>query len=72
MFFTAASLLSALALGASAKVYDIQVGGANGTLEFSPEAIFADVGDQVVFHFHPKVSSVTHTTATCARLLTLP
>jgi plastocyanin len=56
MFFSAASLLSLLVIGASAKIHDVQVGGPNGTLVFSPEAIFADVGDQVVFHFNPKVS----------------
>ncbi|KAF8622239.1 hypothetical protein AX15_007178 [Amanita polypyramis BW_CC] len=44
---------------ASAAVYDIQVGGSNGELMFSPEAIFAKPGDQVVFHFNPKNHTVT-------------
>ncbi|KAG7450379.1 uncharacterized protein BT62DRAFT_978558 [Guyanagaster necrorhizus] len=46
-------------LSVSATVYDVQVGGANGTLAYSPEAIFAQPGDQVVFHFNPKNHTVT-------------
>lgn len=48
-----------LASTISAKVIDIQVGGADGSFIFSPEAIYADVGDQVVYHFNPKNHSVT-------------
>jgi plastocyanin len=57
MFFTAASIVSTFALGAMAAVHDVDVG--KDGLAFSPEAIFADVGDQVVFHFHPKNHTVT-------------
>jgi plastocyanin len=46
-----------LASTVSAKVIDIQVGGPN--LTYSPEAIFADPGDQVVYHFNPKNHTVT-------------
>jgi len=42
-----------------ATVHDVQVGGANGQLEYSPEAISAAVGDQVVFHFNPKNHTVS-------------
>jgi len=42
----------------SATVYDIQV-GKDGQLAYSPEAISAQVGDQVVFHFNPKNHTVT-------------
>jgi len=61
MFFTFISLGLALLLpfAASQTVHDIQVGGANGTLVFQPEAIAANPGDQVVFHFHPKNHTVT-------------
>ncbi|KAJ7235878.1 Cupredoxin [Mycena haematopus] len=38
--------------------YDVQVGGPNGTLVFTPPAISAAVGDQVIFHFNPKNHSV--------------
>ncbi|KAJ6519957.1 Cupredoxin [Mycena sanguinolenta] len=37
---------------------DVQVGGPNGTLVFSPPAVSANAGDQVVFHFNPKNHSV--------------
>lgn len=57
MFFTAASIVSTFALGAMAAVHDVDVG--KDGLAFTPEAIFADVGDQVVFHFHPKNHTVT-------------
>jgi plastocyanin len=58
------SFARALSLGlvalpfATAAVYDVQV-GANGQLAFSPEAIPAQPGDQVVFHFNPKNHTVT-------------
>jgi plastocyanin len=42
---------------AAAAVIDVDVG--KGGLAFSPEAIFAAAGDQVVFHFHPKNHTVT-------------
>ncbi|KAJ7103395.1 hypothetical protein B0H15DRAFT_942852 [Mycena belliarum] len=42
-----------------AKIHDVQVGGANGLLEYSPEALSAAVGDQVVFHFNPKNHTVS-------------
>lgn len=42
-----------------AAVHDIQVGGAGGALVYDPEAIAAQPGDQVVFHFHPKNHTVT-------------
>jgi plastocyanin len=42
----------------SAAVHDIQV-GAGGKLVFEPEAIAANPGDQVVFHFNPKNHTVT-------------
>jgi plastocyanin len=48
-----------LASTVSAKVIDIQVGGAGGVLTFSPEAVAADPGDQVVYHFNPKNHTVT-------------
>ncbi|KAL0951022.1 hypothetical protein HGRIS_007763 [Hohenbuehelia grisea] len=59
--FAKASLSLGLVLlpFAAAAVYDIQVGGEGGKLEFVPEAIAAQPGDQVVFHFHPKNHTVT-------------
>ncbi|TEB39250.1 hypothetical protein FA13DRAFT_1619952 [Coprinellus micaceus] len=39
-------------------VHDIRV-GQEGKLLFEPEAIFAQPGDQVVFHFYPKNHTVT-------------
>jgi len=42
----------------SATVIDIQV-GAGGMLAYSPEAIAAQPGDQVVFHFHAKNHTVS-------------
>jgi len=48
-----------LASTASAKVIDIQVSDDNGSLMFSPEAVSADAGDQVVYHFNPKNHTVT-------------
>ncbi|KAF8912790.1 hypothetical protein CPB84DRAFT_1759518 [Gymnopilus junonius] len=42
----------------SATVIDVQV-GASGQLAYSPEAISAKPGDQVVFHFHAKNHTVT-------------
>lgn len=60
MFVTSAlSLGLALLPSAFAAVHDIQVGGEGGALVYVPEAIFAEVGDQVVFHFNPKNHTVT-------------
>jgi plastocyanin len=55
MFVT--SLALALFPFVSAAVHDIQVG--KGGLVFSPEAIFAQPGDQVVFHFTAKNHTAT-------------
>jgi len=55
MFFPFIGLV--LASTVSAKVIDIQVGGAN--LTFTPEAVFADPGDMVIYHFGPKNHTVT-------------
>lgn len=57
MFFSFISLI--LASTISAKVIDIQVSDDNAALMFKPEAVFADPGDQVVYHFNPKNHSVT-------------
>jgi len=57
-------LASTLSLGlallpfVSAAVHDIQV-APGGKLQFYPEAIAAQPGDQVVFHFNPKNHTVT-------------
>lgn len=59
MFASAFSLGLALLPFVSAAVHDVQVGGDGGKLEYSPEAIAAQPGDQVVFHFHPKNHTVT-------------
>lgn len=57
--FTSISLGLALLPFVVGKVWDVQVGGATPTdLVFSPEALSAAVGDQVVFHFNPKNHSV--------------
>jgi plastocyanin len=48
-----------LASTVSATVIDIQVGGDGGALIFTPEAIAAYPGDQVVYHFNPKNHTVT-------------
>ncbi|KJA29262.1 hypothetical protein HYPSUDRAFT_32662 [Hypholoma sublateritium FD-334 SS-4] len=57
MFFSTLSLGLALMPFVSAAIIDIQV-GASG-LTYSPDAIGANVGDQVVFHFHAKNHTVT-------------
>jgi len=56
--FASLSLGLALLPFALGVVHDVQVGQA-GQLAFSPEAIFANAGDQVVFHFNPKNHTVT-------------
>ncbi|KAF8167971.1 hypothetical protein B0H34DRAFT_683819 [Crassisporium funariophilum] len=58
MFASALSLGLVLLPFVSAAVHDIQVGAA-GKLLYDPEAIAAQPGDQVVFHFHPKNHTVT-------------
>jgi plastocyanin len=55
--FSKAVVSLSLALFAAGAVHDIDVG--KDGLAFSPEAIFAQAGDQVVFHFHPKNHTVT-------------
>jgi plastocyanin len=59
MFASTFSLGLALLPFVSATVYDVQVGGDAGKLTFVPEAISAQPGDQVVFHFHAKNHTVT-------------
>jgi len=44
---------------ALATVHDVTVGQPGGVLQFNPDAISAQPGDQVVFHFNPKNHSVT-------------
>ncbi|PPQ72020.1 hypothetical protein CVT24_008072 [Panaeolus cyanescens] len=58
MFAASLSLGLALLPFVSAAIHDIQVGAA-GKLLYYPEAIAAQPGDQVVFHFHPKNHTVT-------------
>ncbi|EKM83773.1 hypothetical protein AGABI1DRAFT_110389 [Agaricus bisporus var. burnettii JB137-S8] len=58
MFALPLSLGLALLPFASAAVHDIQV-GAEGKLQFWPEAIAAQPGDQVVFHFASKNHTAT-------------
>ncbi|KAI0082171.1 hypothetical protein K474DRAFT_833541 [Panus rudis PR-1116 ss-1] len=59
LFATSLSFGLLLASVASAKVYNVQVGNKNGDTIYSPEAIFASPGDQVVFEFQQKNHSVT-------------
>jgi len=59
MFFSAVVSLGLLAPFVSAVVHDVTVGSSNGTLAYSPEAISAAVGDQVVFHFEQKNHTAT-------------
>jgi plastocyanin len=58
MFAKVFSLGLALLPLISATVIDVQV-GAGGQLAYSPEAVSAQPGDQVVFHFNPKNHTVT-------------
>jgi len=44
---------------AAPATYTIVVGGPNGELTFKPEAIFANVGDKVIFEFHQKNHTAT-------------
>ncbi|KAI0702496.1 hypothetical protein BC835DRAFT_1411047 [Cytidiella melzeri] len=59
MFFRALPAVFAAATAVSATVYDVTVGSASGALTFTPEAISAAVGDQVVFHFQQKNHTAT-------------
>jgi plastocyanin len=60
LFATSFSLgLVLLPFAVAQQVHVVQVGNANGTLAYSPEAISAQPGDQVVFHFNPKNHTVT-------------
>ncbi|KAH8120110.1 Cupredoxin [Phellopilus nigrolimitatus] len=43
----------------SAAVHDVTVGSSAGALTYSPDAIFASAGDQVVFHFQQKNHTAT-------------
>ncbi|KAI0348673.1 hypothetical protein BDW22DRAFT_1404488 [Trametopsis cervina] len=61
MFFRAIPLILASAVAVQAAIHDITVGDSNGDTIFAPEAIFADPGDQVVFHFQQKNHSVSQT-----------
>lgn len=54
-----ASLGLLLAPLVSAAVYDITVGSSSGATTFTPEAISAQPGDQVVFHFQQKNHTAT-------------
>ncbi|KAJ7727843.1 Cupredoxin [Mycena maculata] len=56
--FASLSLGLALLPFVLATVHDVQV-GFNGTLQYSPEALSANPGDQVVFHFNPKNHTVS-------------
>jgi len=51
--------LALLPFAVAQQVHDVQVGSANGSLSFNPEAISAQPGDQVAFHFYPKNHTVT-------------
>jgi plastocyanin len=61
MFF-ASTLSLALALlpfVASQTIHNVNVSDTTGDLTFTPEAIFANPGDQVIFEFFPKNHTVT-------------
>ncbi|KAI0757143.1 hypothetical protein C8Q80DRAFT_1132225 [Daedaleopsis nitida] len=66
--FVSAAFALALASSVASKVIDIQVG--QDGLTFTPEATFADAGDQVVFHFHQKNHTATQSSlaAPCTHL----
>lgn len=65
MLALSAAVLSLLAFSVAlpqekrAATHDITVGGPNGELAFTPDAIFANPGDQVIFHFQQKNHSAT-------------
>lgn len=44
---------------AGQQIHDITVGSANGSTTYTPNAIFANPGDQVVFHFEQKNHTAT-------------
>jgi len=58
MFASLSLGLALLPLVVLSATFDVQVGGTNGSLTFSPTALSAAVGDQVIFHFNPKNHSV--------------
>jgi plastocyanin len=58
MFASTLSLGLALLPFVSAAIHDVQV-GASGKLLYDPEAIAAQPGDQVIFHFHAKNHTAT-------------
>jgi len=59
MFASSFSVGLALLPFVVGKVFDVQVGGSNGELEYVPPAVSAAPGDQVIFHFNPKNHSVS-------------
>ncbi|EMD41753.1 hypothetical protein CERSUDRAFT_110329 [Gelatoporia subvermispora B] len=62
MFASALSLSMGLVLATTAfaqTIHDVTVGGSDGSLTYSPDAIFANPGDQVVFHFQQKNHTAT-------------
>ncbi|TCD67028.1 hypothetical protein EIP91_000648 [Steccherinum ochraceum] len=69
MFFHSIATL-ALAASASAAIINVDVGNSTGGLIFSPEAINANPGDQVIYTFHQKNHTVTQSSfaAPCSPL----
>jgi len=59
MFASTALAFSLVAPLALAAVHDITVGSPSGQTIYTPNAISAEVGDQVVFHFEQKNHTVT-------------
>jgi plastocyanin len=61
---TTSSAASSASTGSSGMVtvHVVRVGGANGSLEFSPNDLKANVGDMVQFQFSPKNHSVVTST----------
>jgi plastocyanin len=59
MFFSTIPLAFAALATVNAAVHDVTVGSSTGSLTFSPEALSANVGDQVVFHFMQKNHTAT-------------
>ncbi|KAJ7786457.1 hypothetical protein B0H16DRAFT_1670558 [Mycena metata] len=57
--FASLSLGLALLPFVVGKTWDVQVGGPNGELTYTPEALSAAPGDSVVFHFNPKKHTVS-------------
>jgi len=60
MLFATLSLgLVILPFAVAQQMHDINVSSANGSLTYNPQAIAAQPGDQVMFHFYPKNHTVT-------------